>query len=624
MKSASESFDSKAFLSQLTTQPGVYRMYGAGDELLYVGKARNLKKRVASYFLRASGNPRVESMVGQIRRIEVTLTHTEDEALLLEANVIKDGKPRYNILYRDDKSYPYVRFTAHAFPRITFHRGAKLASDRYFGPFPSAGSVRETLQTLQKLFRLRPCRDTFFANRDRPCLQFQIKRCSAPCVDLISAEVYARDLDRAARLLEGKGDELAAELGQEMDQAADTLDFERAARLRDQIGALKRVRESRSIAGSTGDSDVIAVAPHGSSSVVVVLSIRDGMNLGHRSHFPKHPPQAEPDELLESFISQHYLDQPAPREILVSHAVTESELLEVALGQRAKRHVDIRVPQRGAKLRLMQMAMQTATQALSSHLLEAASMDERLVELQRALELDRPPRRIECFDISHTQGERTVASCVVFDERGPLKSAYRKFNIETRPAGEGSDPAPASTDPRAAVIAGDDYAAIKQAVARRYARVRDGEVSAPDLLLIDGGQGQLTAALEALDEVGYHDLRVVAVAKGPTRKPGLEELLLPESDVALKLPADSPALHLIQRIRDEAHRFAITGHRARREKARITSGLESIEGLGPSRRRALLQAFGGLSQLKRAGVDELAKVDGVSRTLAERIYAYFH
>jgi excinuclease ABC subunit C len=581
-------------------------MYGAGDELLYVGKARNLKKRVGSYFLRASGNPRIESMVGQVQRIEVTVTHTEDEALLLEANLIKDGKPRYNILYRDDKSYPYVRFTAHAFPRITFHRGAKLASDRYFGPFPSASSVRETLQTLQKLFRLRPCRDSFFAHRERPCLQYQITRCSAPCVKLISADVYARDLDRAARLLEGRGDELARELTQEMEQAAEAMDFELAARLRDQIAALKRVRESRAVAGSSGDVDVIAVAPHASSSCVVVISVRDGMNLGHRSHFPRHPAHAEPAELLDSFLSQHYLEQPAPREVLVSHPLDDdADLLEAALGQRSGHAVEIRVPQRGVKRSLLEMAAQTAAQALSARLLEAASMDERLLELQRALELDAPPRRIECFDISHTQGERAVASCVVFDDEGPVKAAYRKFNIE-------------------GIVPGDDYAAIKQAVARRYARVRDGEVTAPDLLLIDGGQGQLGAALEALDEVGYHELRVVAVAKGPTRRPGLEELLLPESDNALKLAPDSPALHLIQRIRDEAHRFAITGHRARREKARVSSGLETIEGLGPTRRRALLKAFGGLAQLKRAGVDELAKVEGVSRTLAERVYAYFH
>ncbi|WP_028079573.1 excinuclease ABC subunit UvrC [Solimonas soli] len=601
----SESFDHRSFLQQLTTQPGVYRMFGAGDELLYVGKARNLKKRVGSYFLRASGNPRIESMVSQIRRVEVTVTRTEDEALLLEANLIKEFGPRYNVMYRDDKSYPYVRFSAHRYPRISYYRGAKQAGERYFGPFPSAGAVRETLNTLQKLFQLRPCRDSFFAHRDRPCLQHQIKRCSGPCVGLVSEEDYARELRNAARLLEGKADELADELGVSMQAAADRLDFELAARVRDQIAALKRVRESRVISGGANDLDLVVVAPHASTSCVVVMSVRDGVNLGHRSHFPRHAPHTPPEELLESFISQHYLEQPAPAEILVSHAVDEQELLEEALGQRAGRRITIGQPQRGIKRRLLDMALNTATQALSTRLVEAASMDERLIELQRALDLEQPPRRLECFDISHTMGEKAVASCVVFNEEGPLKSAYRKFNIE-------------------GVTPGDDYAAIKQAVSRRFARVKSAEVQAPDVLFIDGGQGQLNAALEALDELEIHDQRVVAIAKGPTRRPGLEELILPERELPLQLPPDSSALHLIQRIRDEAHRFAITGHRGRRDKARLSSGLEAIEGLGPARRRALLKAFGGLAQLKRAAVDDLARVEGVSRTLAERVYAHFH
>jgi len=602
---STDSFDHRSFLQQLTTQPGVYRMFGAGDELLYVGKARNLKKRVSSYFLRASGNPRIESMVSQIRRIEVTVTHTEDEALLLEANLIKQFGPRYNVMYRDDKSYPYVRFSSHRYPRISYYRGAKQAGERYFGPFPSASAVRETLNTLQKLFQLRPCRDNFFAHRDRPCLQHQIKRCSGPCVGLISEEDYAHELANATRLLEGKADELADELGVTMQAAADRLDFELAARIRDQIAALKRVRENRVITGGSNDLDLVVVAPHASMSCVVVMSVRDGVNLGHRSHFPRHAPHAPPEELLESFISQHYLEQPPPAEILVSHALEEQELLEQALGQRAHRKVEIGLPQRGTKRRLMEMALNTAAQALSTRLVEAASMDDRLLELQRALDLEHPPRRLECFDISHTMGEKAVASCVVFNEEGPLKSAYRKFNIE-------------------GITPGDDYAAIKQAVARRFARVKNGEVTPPDVLFIDGGQGQLNAALEALEELEITEQRVVAIAKGPTRRPGLEELILPEREFPLQLPPDSPALHLIQRIRDEAHRFAITGHRGRRDKARVTSGLEAIEGLGPARRRALLKAFGGLAQIKRAAIDDLARVEGVSRTLAERIYAHFH
>lgn len=598
-------FDHKAFLSQLSTLPGVYRMIGAGDELLYVGKARNLRKRVGSYFLRASGNPRIESMVSQIRRIEVTLTHTEDEALILEANLIKDLKPRYNIYYRDDKSYPYVRFSDHAYPRISYYRGARSGRDQYFGPFPSASSVRETLQSLQKLFRLRPCRDSFFAHRDRPCLQYQIKRCSAPCVGLITPEDYGRELRNAARLLEGKGDELARDLNAQMEQAAEALEFELAARLRDQIAALKRVRQNQVMTGGAEDLDVVVVAPHPAHSCVTVVSVRDGANLGHKSHFPRHPLGADPAELLESFVSQHYLEHPPPPEILLGDRLDEAGLLEEALSRHGGRRVRIHHPQRGIKQRLLDMAQQTAAQALSAHLLEAATMDQRLLELQQALDLERPPQRMECFDISHTQGERAVASCVVFGPEGPLKASYRKFNID------GIEP-------------GDDYAAIRQAVGRRFAKIKSGQGSAPDILFIDGGQGQLNAALEALEELEVTELRVVAIAKGPTRKPGLEELILPEQEHALRLPPDSPALHLIQRIRDEAHRFAITGHRGRRERARLGSGLDDIDGLGPARRRALLRAFGGTAQIRRAGVDEIARVEGVSRTLAERIYAHFH
>jgi excinuclease ABC subunit C len=600
----SADFDPRPFLSQLTSQPGVYRMYGADGELLYVGKARNLRKRVGNYFLRASGDARIESMVGQIRRIEVTVTHTEDEALLLEAALIKEQTPRYNVSLRDDKSYPYLRIVAHEYPRIAFYRGATGGPDRYFGPFPSAGAVRETLQTLQKLFRLRPCNDTFFANRKRPCLQHQIRRCSAPCVQLISPPDYAADVTKAVRLLEGRGDELALELAAEMEQAAEALEFERAARLRDQIAALKRVREQRAITGGADKLDVIAVEAHASNSCVVVMSVRDGINLGHGSFFPRHPPNTPAAELLDSFLAQYYLERPPPPEVLVSELPEELEWLEHSLGGKAGRKVRIMRPERGAKQRLMEMAQQTAQQALSARLLEAAGMDQRLLELQQALDLEQVPARLECFDISHTRGEKAVASCVVFNQEGPLKSAYRKFNIE-------------------GITPGDDYAAIKQAVARRYARIKAGEYQAPDVLFIDGGKGQLSAALEALDELQIENLRVVAIAKGPTRKPGLEQLLVAGTDERLVLPPDSPALHLIQRIRDEAHRFAITGHRGRREKARLTSGLEAIEGLGPARRRALLRTLGGLQQVKRAGVEELARVEGISRRLAERIHAHF-
>lgn len=604
-RAGEDAFDARAFLQQLSTRPGVYRMYGAAGDLLYVGKARNLKKRVGQYFLRASGDPRIESMVSQIRRIEVTLTQTEDEALILEATLIKEQQPRYNILYRDDKSYPYLRISAHAYPRISYYRGEKRGDDAYFGPFPSATAVRETLVALQKLFLLRPCRDSFFAHRDRPCLQHQIRRCSAPCVGKVTVQEYAQDVANARRLLSGRGDELAEELTTQMIDAAEALEFERAARLRDQIAALKRVRESRNMTGGAEDLDVVAVAPHPSRSCVVVMSVRDGMNLGHRSHFPKHPPHATAEELLESFLGQHYGSAPAPAEILLSHPLEEADWLSQGLSRAAGRRVTIGHPQRGPKVRLLEMAQATAAQALSAHLVEVASMDERRLELQQALDLEGPPRRIECFDISHTAGERAVASCVVFNEQGPHKSAYRKFNID-------------------GITGGDDYAAMRQAVARRFLRARSGEWPTPDLLLIDGGAGQLRAALEGLEAADVPEVRVVAVAKGPTRKAGLEELWLPEQELPLRLPPDSPALHLIQRIRDEAHRFALTGHRGRRDKARLSSEIDQIEGLGPTRKRALLTAFGGITQLKRASVDEIARTEGISRRLAERIYAHFH
>ena len=598
-------FDSKSFLSQLTTQPGVYRMYGAGETLLYVGKARNLKKRVGSYFLRASGDPRIELMVEQIRRIEVTVTHTEDEALLLEATLIQELHPKYNILYRDDKSYPYLRLTAHPFPRIGSYRGARSGKHRYFGPYVSSVAVRESALILQKLFRLRPCNDHFFSHRQRPCLQHQIKRCSAPCVGLISEESYARDVRNAERLLTGRGDELAGELKQQMEQASQSLDYERAAQLRDQIAALSQVQQSRTLPATQNDSDVIAVCPHAAHGCVVVMSLRGGLNLGHRSYFPAHPGNASEAELLSGFLSQFYLDRGLPEQILVSHAPADVDWIENALSRRAGRRVSISVPSRGERLRLMAMAVATAAQALSARLAGNASMGARLTELQQALELDDPPERLECFDISHTGGEGTVASCVVFNAEGPFKSAYRKFNIE-------------------GVAPGDDYAAIKQSVLRRYLRVKEGEAPAPDVLFIDGGQGQLKAAMAALAEAGIENLRVVAIAKGPSRKPGLEQLFLPGREQPLALPADSPALHLIQRIRDEAHRFALQGHRGRREKARFGSVLDDIEGLGPARKRELLRSLGGLPQVKRAGVEELARIKGISRAMAERIYAHLH
>jgi excinuclease ABC subunit C len=599
-------FDSRAFIQQLTTQPGVYRMYGGAGDLLYVGKARNLKKRVASYFLRASGSPRIEAMVAQVARIEVTVTHTEDEALILEANLIKQHAPRYNVSLRDDKSYPYLAIaTGHPYPRVLFHRGARLRQHRTFGPYPSAAAVRETLLSLQKLFRLRPCSDSFFSHRTRPCLQHQIGRCSAPCVGKVSTDEYARDVANAVRLLDGKGDTLAEELTGAMQKASAAQDFELAARVRDQVAALRRLQADRRLVPDVRDVDAIAVAPHASGSCVTVLSVRDGRNLGHRSFFPQHPPEVEAGALLGEFLGQYFLERKAPAEILVPQAPDERDWLEASLSHQAGRRVRITVPRRGGRHRLLEMARLTAEQGLSAHRVANASMQARLADLQRALGLDEPPQRLECFDISHTMGESTVASCVVFDGNGPLKAAYRRFNID-------------------GLAPGDDYGAIRQAVGRRFARVKSGEAPAPDVLFIDGGAGQLGAALEALQEHGLSSLRVVAVAKGAGRRPGLEQLHVPEQEAPLVLPPDSPGLHLVQRLRDEAHRFAITGHRGRRDQARVASVLETLEGLGPVKRRALLQQLGGLAQVRRAGVDDLARVPGIGRPLAERIYALFH
>ncbi|HUS24087.1 MAG TPA: excinuclease ABC subunit UvrC [Candidatus Binatia bacterium] len=613
------SFDSRSFIRQLTTQPGVYRMYGAGGDLLYVGKARSLKKRVASYFLRASGSARIEAMVSQIARIEVTVTRTEDEALVLEANLIKELGPRYNVTLRDDKSYPYLQITAaladpppadgppdpKRYSRIAFYRGGTRGPHRYFGPYPSAVAVRETLLSLQKLFRLRPCSDTFFANRSRPCLQYQIDRCSGPCTRQIGVEEYARDVASAVRLLEGKGEELAGELGAEMERASQAQDYERAARVRDQVAALRRLQADRVISPDSRDVDVIAVAPHAGGSCVTVLSVRDGLNLGHRSFFPAHSEEVAIPPLLGDFLPQYYLERKAPSEVLVEEMPEDCAWLEHWLGSAAGRKVRILQPQRGGRVRLMEMARATAQQSLSAERAQSSSARARMAALQEALALEQAPQRLECFDISHTRGERTVASCVVFGPEGPLKASYRKFNIE------GVEP-------------GDDYGAIRQAVTRRYVRVKAGEVAAPDVLFIDGGRGQLAAALDALREAGVEPPRIVAVSKGAGRRPGLEQLHLPEAEMPLVLPASSPALHLVQQIRDEAHRFAITGHRGRREKARLTSALDAIEGMGPVRKRALLRTLGGLGQVKRASVDDLARVPGISKALAERIYAYFH
>lgn len=599
-------FDPNTYVRQLTTRPGVYRMYNTRGDVLYVGKAKNLKKRVSSYFLRASGSPKTEAMLDQVANIEVTVAHTEDDALLLESTLIKRHRPRYNIVLRDDKSYPYLMVTGdHAYPRIVYHRGAQKRKGHYFGPFPSSSAVKNTQDTLMRLFRLRNCRDSFFENRSRPCLQYQIKRCSAPCVGYISEADYARDVADAVELLEGRNEKLIKRLIGDMEAAAGKLDFETAARLREKIAALRRLQSQSQMVGGKGDFDLICGAIDGGVAAVVVVTVRGGINLGHRSFFPSVPGGTEVADMLAAFISQYYLERRPPPELLVDPMPADDAALVESLTARAERKVAIKTNVRGERRRWLDDARATLGQSLSAQLASRAGVEKRMTALAKALDMDSPPMQMACFDISHTQGERAVASCVVFEAGAPSKSAYRRFNIT------GIEP-------------GDDYAAMRQALTRRFKRVQAGEAPLPDLLLIDGGKGQLGVAEQALDELGVTGVQLLGVSKGTTRKPGLEQLFLPGEHSPRILPADSPALHLIQQIRDEAHRFAIGAHRGQRGKARSGSLLDGIDGLGPKRRKALLQTFGGPRQVARAGVADLARVDGISAAMAQRIYDYFH
>ena len=598
-------FDPRAFVKTLSSRPGVYRMINAADEVIYVGKARQLSKRVGSYFARNVSSPKTRAMVAHIANIEVTVTNTEGEALLLENNLIKELKPRYNILLRDDKSYPHIFLSADDSPRITFHRGAKRARGRYFGPFPNSGAVRETLNTLQKLFRVRQCEDSFFSNRSRPCLQYQIKRCSAPCVGRVTAEDYAKDVRHAVMFLEGKNSQVIDELVNRMEAASVALEFEAAARYRDQIAKLRRIQEKQYVSGTGGDVDVIAGAVRSGLGCVQVFYIRGGRILGNKTFFPKHTDGVAETDVLSAFLPQYYLGREVPSEILVNHPLDERELIESVLSEQAGRNVTISHKVRSDRARWVAMAQTNVEEALTRQLLNKAGMRQRYEALQEALRLDDLPQRLECFDISHTMGEATVASCVVFDLEGPLKSDYRRFNIE-------------------GITGGDDYAAMSQALTRRYTRIKKGEGKLPDILFIDGGKGQISTAAAVLEELQVTDVLMVGIAKGPDRKPGLETLFLSPSGEAIILPADSPALHLIQQIRDEAHRFAITGHRQRRAKTRSKSPLEGIAGVGAKRRRDLLNQFGGWQEVTRAGVDDLAQVKGISKALAQRIYDAFH
>jgi excinuclease ABC subunit C len=599
-------FDHKAFLKTLTTRPGVYKMLDQAGNVLYAGKAGDLRKRVSSYFRKTGLSVKTRALMTQVADVQVAVTHTEAEALLLESNLIKQLRPRYNVLLRDDKSYPYIYLsTEQEFPRLTLHRGARRGKGRYFGPYPGAAAVRESLQLLQKLFRVRQCEDSFFSNRSRPCLQYQIKRCTAPCTGRIDAASYAADVKRTVLFLEGKSSEVIDDLVTSMQQAAQRQEYERAADYRDLIASLHHVQEKQYISTGRGDLDILACQTEQGSACVQVFFVRGGRNLGNAVFYPRIPLESDSAEVLSAFIPQYYLGKAIPAELLVSHAPADAGLIEEVLGNQAGHRVAIRHRLRGDRARWMRMALNNAVHALHTYLNTRKGFAGRVRALAQELSLDDLPQRIECFDISHTHGESTVASCVVFGVEGPLKSDYRRFNVK------GIQP-------------GDDYAAMEQALTRRYTRLQRGEGSLPDLLLIDGGKGQIAAASRALEELQITDVQIVGVSKGPGRKPGLESLHLPGQQKVLRLAADSPALHLIQQVRDEAHRFAITGHRQRRARSRNTSPLEQIPGIGPRRRQQLLQQLGGMKEVSRAGVEDLSRIKGINRTLAQQIYDAFH
>ncbi len=601
-----EPFDAKAFVANLPRRPGVYRMYGEGGEILYIGKAQRLRDRVGSYFSPRNLAPKVAALVAQIASVEVTVTNSETEALLLEYNLIKEHRPRYNVLLRDDKSFPYILLrTNHAFPRFLSYRGARHRDGRYFGPFPNASSVNEMLAQIQKLFRIRNCRDSFFANRSRPCLQYQIGRCTAPCVGLISREDYARDVAAAVDLLEGRGNEIERALTSRMEGAAAALEFEQAAQMRDQLVALRDIQAQQVVtAGSDRDVDVFAIVGEPTEFAVSTMLVRGGRNLGTSTSFPT-AGLAEPEEALSSFLMQYYAATEPPREVYVNLTLPDAEPLASALGQRAGRQVTVSRPARGLAARWAELTVENANQALRMRRAQRDGVAEMRAALALALELPAPPERSECFDISHTAGEGTVASCVVFGPEGPLKKEYRRFNIT-------------------GVTPGDDYGALRQALERRYTRVRGGEIAAPDVLFIDGGRGQVSEVHTVLSALGFGALKLVGVAKGADRRAGQERLFVQGEAVPRILDAASPALRLIQRIRDEAHRFAITGHRRRRARRYSESVLETVPGLGPAKRRALIRHFGGLQGVLKAGVADLGRVAGIGPALAQSLYDHLH
>ncbi|WP_454690953.1 excinuclease ABC subunit UvrC [Achromobacter aloeverae] len=603
-------FNLKSFLADLPHLPGVYRHIDADGQVMYVGKARDLKKRVSSYFQKTLSSPRIAQMVSKVALVEVTVTRSEAEALLLENNLIKSLRPRYNILFRDDKSYPYLWITGHQWPRIAYYRGATNKRGQFFGPFPNAWAVRETIQILQKVFRLRTCEDTVFANRSRPCLLNQIGRCSAPCVDAVPAEEYARDVDRAGRFLNGQAKEVMGEIEARMLRASEALEFERAAVLRDQMGSLARVLHQQTMEDVGGeDSDIIAVAVAGGRVCVNLAMVRGGRHLGDKPFFPTHAEGEAAADVLEAFVGQHYTDNKLPPVLVCSHALPDAELVDLLAEQSGARVRVLTRPQ-GVRRSWLEQAVRNAEMALARALTESGARAARTLALAEALDLDTDEAaldalRVECFDISHTAGEATQASCVVFEHHEMQPSLYRRYNI-------------------AGITPGDDYAAMRQVLTRRFAKVADGEAELPGLVLIDGGKGQVEVARQVFAELGLDIHVLVGVAKGEGRKVGLETLIFADERPPVALGAESAALMLIAQVRDEAHRFAITGMRARRAKARNVSRLEEIEGVGARRRQRLLARFGGFSGVSRASIEDLASVDGISLDLAERIYDALH
>ena len=601
-------FDSAAFLKNLTSQPGVYRMYNSQEEVIYVGKAKNLKKRVSSYFRSNLDNAKTRSLVSQIANMDVTVVNSETEAFLLENNFIKKYKPRYNVVMRDDKSYPFIFLSDHEHPRLSFHRGPQKKKGEYFGPYPSAWSVRESLRSMQRIFPVRQCEDSYYRARSRPCLQYQMQRCSAPCVEgYVSDEEYKEQVNFARLFLKGKNQQVIGGLVEKMEAASEALNFEAAARYRDQINALRKVQERQWVAGTQDEMDVFGFAFKGNMACIQVMFIREGQLLGSKAYFPKVPNTADEQEVFESFFLQFYLagNKVIPKQIVLSNTLTDEDAIADVLASEAGHKVQFFKGARDEKRKYLQLAQSNAQTALDAQYSQQKSVFARYLDLEAALEVDTPIQRMECFDISHTSGQQTVASCVVFNREGPHKSDYRRYNIE-------------------GITPGDDYAAMAQALKRRYKSVKEVQ-KIPDLLLIDGGKGQLAQA-EAFFEDWPHDKKpmLLGVAKGTTRKPGLETLILAGSHQVLPMDSHSPGLHLIQHIRDESHRFAITGHRNRRQKVKTTSSLESIPGIGAKRRQTLLKFMGGLQGLKKASKDEISNVPGISPELAETIYDHLH